>query len=123
MKGETDELKLQAAWINSSCFLLLYVINRREIGPKLGRMQIVDLMNTRIFLDTKQVNPNLQQSIIDRFELFRDRDLPNIPDQIGKDYRIALDTEILLALGFAKERIPALIDDMYNALRNRFFLN
>lgn len=123
VKGDVDELKLQAAWLNSSIFLILYVVNRREIGSKLGRMQIIDLMNTRMFLNTSQISFDNRQSILDQFEIFRLLDLPNIPDQIGKDYRIALDTEILIALGFAKVKIPALIENMYSALRIRFSVN
>ncbi|MCE7735789.1 MAG: N-6 DNA methylase [Candidatus Heimdallarchaeota archaeon] len=123
MKGSIDELKLQAAWINSSCFLILYIVNRREIGSKLGRMQIIDLMNTRMFVDTKLISTGNKQSIIEQFDKFRYQNLPRIPDQIGKDYRMALDREILLALGFSKSKIPSIIDDIYNIMRIRFSNN
>ncbi|MFW9905801.1 MAG: Eco57I restriction-modification methylase domain-containing protein, partial [Candidatus Thorarchaeota archaeon] len=37
--------KLQAAWLNSSLFIILFLLTRREIGGSYGRLQIIDYMN------------------------------------------------------------------------------
>ena len=58
-----------------------------------------------------------------RSDKLRYQDLPGIPDQIGKDYRIALDRVILLALGFAEVKIPAILDEIYDVLLTRFSKN
>lgn len=120
MKGNVDELRLQAAWLNSSCFLVLYLINRREIGPTIGRMQIIDLMKTRLFLNTKALPRHIQTNVIEQFELFRSESLQRIPDQIGKDFRMALDKTILLALGFEKGKISMILNNIYSLLNTKF---
>jgi len=117
IKGDRYELKLQAAWINSSCFLVLYLINRREIGGKFGRMQIIDFLNTPLFVDFSNVSQSKKDKIINKFDKLRFQNLPSIPNQIGTIYRKELDLSILDALGI--DSFEYILDEIYRSLKQK----
>ncbi len=120
IKGTTWESKLQAAWINSSCFLIIYLVNRREIGGKFGRMQIIDFMNTALFMDYNKISQFKKEKIIEKFDKIRFQKLPSIPNQIGEDYRKELDLVILSALGFEKINAAKILKEIYITLKQKF---
>lgn len=119
VKSTPQELKLQAAWINSSCFLIIYLVNRREIGGKFGRMQIVDFLNTPLFMDYTKISQTKKDIIINKFDKIRFQELPRIPNQIGKEYRKELDLAILSALGFERINAIKILEEIYSSLKQK----
>jgi tRNA1(Val) A37 N6-methylase TrmN6 len=120
IKSSNSNLELQGAWLNSTIFLLFYLINRRELGTRFGRMQIVDLENTNLFLDTEKISSKHKKLILEKFEIMRHIDLPNIPDQIDGIYRYELDCSIMLGLGYSNDETRKLLDTLYKIILSKF---
>lgn len=117
--------KIMAAWINSSLYLFLFLINRREIGGSYGRMQISDLKNSQLFININSINSELKIKIENQFNKLLVDQLPPLPDQIGMKIRKDLDLLFLDALNFSDEKDKLLeilyrcINDIFNGLIKR----
>ena len=112
--------KLLAAWLNSTLFLGMYLLNRREIGSSYGRMQIVDILKTELFVDLKILNSDSRSSIILQFDKLCEENIPNFPIQISSKIKYELDWAILRALGFESNVCNTILYDLYNIIETYF---
>jgi len=117
----SEQAKLQAAWINSSFYLLLFLCSRREIGGSYGRLQIVDYMKEPLFFDFSLYQQEIKKQIINEFDKIRSLKLPPLPVQIQLGVKKPLDLAIAQGLHlFQKKSKNNLIDDTYNLLKLAF---
>ncbi|MFX1505503.1 MAG: Eco57I restriction-modification methylase domain-containing protein [Promethearchaeota archaeon] len=116
------QAKLQAAWLNSSFFIILFLSTRREIGGSYGRLQIVDYMNESLFLDIMRCETSIKSQIIKNFDAMRKCELLPIPEQFQSPQRRALDHSIISSLQLQKKTGESLLNDMYETLK-RVFIN
>jgi hypothetical protein len=116
------QAKLQAAWLNSSLFIILFLLTRREIGGSYGRLQIIDYMNEPLFLDILSCKTSIKSQIIKNFDLMRKFKLSPIPEQFQSPKRRALDYSIILGLQLEKNVEEDLLNDIY-AILQRIFEN
>ncbi len=89
ISGDFDSIKLLAAWMNSTWFLVLYLSSRREINKSYGRMQIIDYLNENLFPDFLFMNDTM--NILAHFDTYRSTAQPAIIDQLLSDNRMKLD--------------------------------
>ncbi|MFX0123920.1 MAG: N-6 DNA methylase [Candidatus Hodarchaeota archaeon] len=116
------QAKLQSAWLNSSLFIVLFLLTRREIGGSYGRLQIIDYMKEPLFLDFSSYPTTIKNQIIEKFDILRKSNLPPIPDQLQLPQRRALDHSIIQGLQLSKKTKDYLLIDIY-ALLEKIFKN
>ncbi|PWI47697.1 hypothetical protein CEE45_10550 [Candidatus Heimdallarchaeota archaeon B3_Heim] len=112
--------KFLGAWLNSSFYFLLFINSRREISGSYGRLQIIDYMREKIFLDISQCSSNDIKYILEAFDILRSEKVKALPDQIYESKRENLDIAIARALGFSETEIPLLIELLYETLVDAF---
>ncbi len=108
---ENDEInaeKLLAAWMSSSLFVFLNLMQRREIGGSLGRLQIVDYLNNPLLLDVSSIQHSRHvdrrflddwlEVTLEIFDEFRSRTLPPFRQQLDDTHRIELDDQFVKLL-------------------------
>ncbi|MHA2224408.1 MAG: N-6 DNA methylase [Candidatus Hodarchaeales archaeon] len=115
-----DQAKLLAAWLNSTFFIILFLVNRREIGGSYGRLQIIDYMSQSLFLDLSRCSLKVKKLINREFDKIMKLKLPPIPNQLQMDERKALDLAIAQGLQFSLEKSRDLLQNMYMILETRF---
>jgi tRNA1(Val) A37 N6-methylase TrmN6 len=115
-----EQAKLLAAWLNSTFFIILFLMCRREIGGSYGRLQIMDYMEESLFLDVSKLTSQIKDDIIKEFEKMRNNKLPAIPFQIEKLIKKDLDFAIAKGLKFSEKESEDLLSEMYSILRNVF---
>jgi len=98
-----SQAKLHAAWLNSTLYIILFMLYRREIGGSYGRLQIIDYKREPLFLDFSNFASSTKDQIIKQFDLMRRLKLPPMPDQLRCPQRRALDLAIIQ--GFQLPRI------------------
>jgi len=89
-------IQLLAAWLNSTYYLLLYLLHRREIGGTYGRMQIIDYSHHRLFPDLELANQTSQvlDDLIKQFLELGNMDLGDLMGQLHHPARLKLDEKI-----------------------------
>ncbi len=117
---DPKQAKLQAAWINSSFFLMLFLCSRREIGGSYGRLQIIDYMKERLFLDFSLYPQSIKNEIINEFEKIRNLKLPPLPEQVQLGLKKPLDLAIAQGFNIFSKRPLELIDDIYTLINLAF---
>ena len=115
-----DDSKLLAAWLNSSFFLVLFLVCRREIGGSYGRLQIMDYMNESLFLDLSKISSQSRVSIINEFDKIRKVKLPPIPNQISCQKKKNLDMAIVKSFNFPNLHSEALLAEISSILSDQF---
>ena len=115
-----NQAKMLAAWLNSTFFIVLFLLSRREIGGSYGRLQIVDYMKEPLFLDVSKCSSSQKNLIIREFDIIRELKLPPIPAQLKLPQRKALDLAIVQALNLSKKEENKLLIDIYNLLERVF---
>jgi tRNA1(Val) A37 N6-methylase TrmN6 len=115
-----DDSKLLAAWLNSSFFLLLFLVCRREIGGSYGRLQIMDYMKEPLFVDLFKISHQNRFSINREFDEMRKINLPPIPDQINGQEKKNLDMAIANSLNLPNSNTELLLAEIYSILKNHF---
>ncbi len=118
--SSSNQAKLLAAWLNSTFFIVLFLLSRREIGGSYGRLQIIDYMKESLFFDFSRCDLSQKRRILEEFDKIRKLQLPAIPDQLQLPQRKALDLEIAQGLKFSKEQANRLLNEMYNILKEVF---
>ncbi len=116
------QAKLHAAWLNSTLFIVLFLLSRREIGGSYGRLQIIDYMKEPLFLDFSLYPSPIRAQIIQQFDTMRKFKLPKIPEQLQLSQRRALDRVIIQGLQLPKITEEYLEISIYSLL-NRIFTN
>jgi hypothetical protein len=118
-KSEDDRAVslLLGAWLNSSFYFLLFLYHRREIGGSYGRLQIMDLLSERLFLNPTSISKKSIENITRAFESMRSERLPPIPQQFSLPDRLTLDTAIAHALQIPENRIPTLLTQLYSLIQ------
>ncbi len=115
-----EEAKLLAAWLNSTFFIILFLMCRREIGGSYGRLQIMDYMEESLFLDLSKISQEVKEKIIFEFEEIRNKKLPAIPYQIDRKIKKDLDFAIAKSLNFSEKDSEDLLSEMYSILEDVF---
>ncbi len=115
-----DDSKLLAAWLNSSFFLVLFLVCRREIGGSYGRLQIMDYMNESLFIDLTKISNQNRALIINEFDKIRKIKLPPIPNQISCQIKKDLDFAIAKSFNFTDSQSEALLTEISSILRLQF---
>lgn len=115
-----NQAKLLAAWLNSTFFIVLFLLSRREIGGSYGRLQIVDYTKEPLFLDFSRCKLSQKRQILKKFDKIRKIQLPSIPKQLHLPQRRALDLEIAQGLNFSEEKAKQLLSEMYELLEEVF---
>lgn len=115
-----DDSKLLAAWLNSSFFLILFLVCRREIGGSYGRLQIMDYMNESLFIDFSKISQQSRVSIINEFDKISKIKLPSIPNQISCQIKKNLDMAIANSLNFPDSLSKTLFAEMSSILSHQF---
>ena len=118
--SSSNQAKLLAAWLNSTFFIVLFLLSRREIGGSYGRLQIIDYMREPLFFDFSQCELSQKHQILKKFDIMRKMKLPSIPKQLHLHQRKALDLEIAQGLKFSEEKANRLLRNMYNLLEEVF---
>ncbi|UCE14207.1 MAG: N-6 DNA methylase, partial [Candidatus Heimdallarchaeota archaeon] len=113
-KKTLDQAKLLAAWLNSTFFVILFLLCRREIGGSYGRLQIIDYMKEPVFLDFSVFSDSVKNQILHEFDKLRKLKLPPIPEQLKLSQRKALDMAIIRGLNFPMETEKKLLDEIYD---------
>ncbi|MDH5403761.1 MAG: N-6 DNA methylase [Candidatus Heimdallarchaeota archaeon] len=116
IKTEDKISKLIAAWMNSTWYILLYLLSRREIGGSYGRLQIIDYYKEKLFPQSF-FNDDLSifNSVLDIFDIYRKLELPAIKDQFTLPIKRKLDES------FSKVfQIPYDLDQIYEKISNYF---
>jgi hypothetical protein len=116
------QAKLHAAWLNSTLYIVLFLLSRREIGGSYGRLQIIDYMKEPLFLDFSPYPSPILAEIIQQFDTMREFKLPKIPKQLQLPQRRALDRAIIQGLQLPKITEEYLEINIYSLL-NRIFTN
>lgn len=109
-----NQVKLLAAWLNSTFFIILFLLCRREIGGSYGRLQIIDYMKEPVFLDFSAFSDSAKNQILQEFDKLRKLKLPPIPEQLQLSQRKALDMAIIRGLNFPIETEEKLLIEMYD---------
>ncbi|UCG02193.1 MAG: N-6 DNA methylase [Candidatus Heimdallarchaeota archaeon] len=116
------QAKLHAAWLNSTLFIILYLLSRREIGGSYGRLQIIDYLKEPLFLDFSKYTAEIKAQINQQFDRIRRFKLPPIPEQLQLPQRRALDSTIIQGL-----KLPRITEDYIQTsiypLLKRIFTN
>ena len=94
---DLNDSRILAAWMSSSIYIFLFLVNRREIGGSYGRMQISDLMRTPFMIDLQDARGHSE--ILHEFLKMNHRHLPPIPEQLAEGRTKALDQIFLQMLG------------------------
>jgi tRNA1(Val) A37 N6-methylase TrmN6 len=115
-----NQAKLLAAWLNSTFFIILFLLSRREIGGSYGRLQIVDYMKEPLFLDVSKCSSSQKNLIIKEFDIMRKLKLPPIPDQLQLPQRKALDLAIIKGIQLSDKIEKKLLNEIYTLLENSF---
>lgn len=115
-----DDSKLLAAWLNSSFFLVLFLVCRREIGGSYGRLQIMDYMNESLFIDLSKISNQNRASIINEFDKIRKIKLPPIPNQISCQIKKNLDMAIAKSFNFTDSNSETLLTEISSILSHQF---
>ena len=118
LKDESTH-KALTAWFNSTPFLALFVLTGRRISETWTRFLEDDYLKLPV-LNVKSLEPEDLESICESINKILDKELPPLPSQLGKDYRIELDTAIIRAIG-AKE--PRSVVKKIHELLKDFFDN
>lgn len=119
-KCTLNQAKLLAAWLNSTFFIVLFLLSRREIGGSYGRLQIVDYMKEPLFLDVSMCSSALKSQIIKEFDTMRKLKLPPIPEQLQLPQRKALDLAIVQGLYFSMKSGEKFLTKIYALLERTF---
>ena len=124
----STQAKLYAAWLNSTLFLILFVLYRREIGGSYGRLQIIDYKREPLFLDFSNFASSIKKQIIKQFDLLRRLKLPPMPEQLRCPQRRALDLAIIRGLQlpriteeYLQMCIYPLLERIFSTLKQRDF--
>lgn len=115
-----NQAKLLAAWLNSTFFIVLFLLSRREIGGSYGRLQIVDYMKEPLFLDVSKCSSSQKKHISREFDAMCKLKLPPIPAQLKLPQRKALDLAIVQTLNLSKKKGNKLLIDSYDLLERVF---
>ncbi|UCG90219.1 MAG: N-6 DNA methylase [Candidatus Heimdallarchaeota archaeon] len=116
----SNQAKLLCAWLNSTIFIVLFLLSRREIGGSYGRLQIVDYMKEPLFLDVSKLSTSQKNLIIKEFDTMRKLKLPPIPDQLQLPQRIALDQAIIQGIHLLNKGEKKLLTEVYALLERTF---
>ncbi len=117
-----EQAKLLTAWLNSTFFIILFLLSRREIGGSYGRLQIMDYMEEALFIDVTKISPEVKDLILNEFDKIRKLELPTIPKQVSMHTKRKLDFAIAKSLNFSTLESENLLADMYSLL-NKIFDN
>ncbi|MFX1247724.1 MAG: Eco57I restriction-modification methylase domain-containing protein [Promethearchaeota archaeon] len=117
---DVEYAKLLAAWLNSSFFIVLFLLSRREIGGSFGRLQIIDYLKEPLFLDVSKILSSQKNQIIREFDILRRIQLPMIPEQLKLPQRKALDLAILQGFHFSKKVEKKILSNIYVLLGKTF---
>lgn len=117
-----EHAKLLTAWLNSTFFIILFLLSRREIGGSYGRLQIMDYMEEALFIDVTKISAEVKDLILNEFDKIRKLELPNIPKQVHMRTKRNLDLAIAKSLNFSIVESENLLTDMYSLL-NKIFDN
>lgn len=115
-----DQAKLLAAWLNSTFFIILYLLSRREIGGSYGRLQIIDYMKEPLFLDASKILTSQRNQIFEEFDTMRKLNLPPIPEQLQLPQRKALDLAIIQSIYLSEKVEKKLLSEIYVLLDKTF---
>ncbi|NVM53513.1 MAG: N-6 DNA methylase [Candidatus Helarchaeota archaeon] len=120
VKGSSRNLeKFVSAWLNSSIFLSIFLIFRREIGGSYGRLQIVDYLNYPLFIEINQANEFFKK-ILETFDKLRKIKLPILIDQLSLKERNDLDFYFLRYMGFNEKNATDLLLQLYSDIKQEF---
>ncbi|MFX1285771.1 MAG: Eco57I restriction-modification methylase domain-containing protein [Promethearchaeota archaeon] len=114
------QAKLLAAWLNSTFFIVLFLLSRREIGGSYGRLQIIDYMKEPLFLDVLKFSKSQQDRIIKEFDTIRKLKLPPIPHQIKLPLRKALDLAIIEGTHLSDKVDRNFLNEIYTLLERTY---
>jgi hypothetical protein len=117
---DPDQAKLQAAWINSSFFLMLFLCSRREIGGSYGRLQIIDYMKEPLFLDFSLYPQDIKEQIINEFDKIRHLKLPSLPVQVQLGLKKPINLAIVQEFDSIPKKSKQLMEDIYTILNLAF---
>ena len=122
------QAKLYAAWLNSTLFIILFMLYRREIGGSYGRLQIIDYKREPLFLDFSNFASSIKKQIIKYFDLMRGLKLPPMPEQLQCPQRRALDLAFIQGLQlpriteeYLQVSIYPLLEKIFTNLKRRDF--
>lgn len=116
----SKQAKLYAAWLNSTFFIVLFLLSRREIGGSYGRLQIIDYMKEPLFLDVSEISKSQKDRIIKEFDTMRKLNLPPIPEQLQLPQRKALDRAIIQSIHLSEKVEKRLLTEIYPLLERTF---
>lgn len=88
-----------AAYFNSTVFIALHLINRRQVG-RASEEITEDILLDLPCINPKELDENARNKIIKAFNQMSKIELPSIYKQIGQKYRFDLDYAVFEALGF-----------------------
>ncbi|MHA1251667.1 MAG: N-6 DNA methylase [Candidatus Helarchaeota archaeon] len=114
-----DSEKFLSAWLNSSIFIALFLLFRREIGGSYGRLQIVDYFNYPLFIKYDRKNKFLND-ILESFDRLRKLKLPPFTDQFSFKERNDLDYFILRYIGFNESDALSFRHQLYDIIKQEF---
>jgi tRNA1(Val) A37 N6-methylase TrmN6 len=90
--------KIYASWLNSSLFLLCYILFRRELGSSYGRLQISDYMKHPLFPKISNLDKHILNQTLEIFDSIKMNPLPPYPERFSHKLIMQLDTHWLRLL-------------------------